>query len=235
MQELAAALGVTPRTVRNYCERGLIPEARRKRGSKHWRIRRPLSSDTWTYLKSFVRPAAKPKTVPPEGRQRTQRVCRVCGGKVERIEEDVLRILTYAARRYADAPLEVAVFGALYDMGRAAQHQGKKGDYSKAETHFQAMTEKGVRNLDDRTLRLYVAAETIARANRRLPTVEAIAKELQVHKSTLYRHHGGGAALRKKLARFFYRGDAAGATRPQNLPARPRKTVSSESADTDSR
>src|SRR5205823_1686885 len=62
---LAKFLGRPERTVRNYCERGLIPEAvppSRKGG--HWHLRLPLSLRTRFKIGKWIKPSEDGKRMP---------------------------------------------------------------------------------------------------------------------------------------------------------------------------
>src|SRR5436853_1676578 len=66
LREIARALGVSERTVRNYCERGLIPTAKRTHGNRgHWRVsaRRPLTEaePLWLWRLRRRAPRRSPK------------------------------------------------------------------------------------------------------------------------------------------------------------------------------
>jgi AcrR family transcriptional regulator len=229
MEDLAKRLGVTTRTLRNYCEeKDLIPEAKRKRGSGVWRIPLKLSPKT---RHALLRRSGK--------RARDLHAMGFRGpvGQLVGCEHDELELLMYAAQQDATS-VDEALQKAEEELIFAQPFVGDEfttefiGDDAALEEWHK------LRSLRERLygktpLTIPVAdAVTILRAALDVKyqggrvSAQAVAKELGIHRHTLVRKYD--AKNVKLILRAFRVCDAADPPPTDQKQSRRRTSLQSK-------
>ena len=216
ISELAAKFRITERTLRNYCTRGLIPEARRKRGSTHWRIPLELSWHTKSELrrKSKIHKKEMQKIFP----RTSANVARHSIG--DGINEELGVTLFYARQANDTSTLEDAIDMALSNEGAVAHEyeeieQKRERNKEIIKIHRLVTRRAKARKIANHVLEFRYAAEAVRREPRRV-TIEAVARKMKVHKATLYRRHGR-EELNKLLRMFLRVGGGTALDEPQQF------------------